>query len=143
MHIIRIRKKFRILILLGECAMLQGVCYLYGNQEIPALHGTVTFREARKNYVCFEIDVQGISDRNLYGLSVGDILFPPICPDEQGRIQVIFCRKNWKIDAYAGLQVCLFRYEQQYPNLNSKHKTVALGTVRKLICGGGNYLNEV
>ena len=120
--------------------MLQGVCYLYGNKEMPALHGNITFREGRRNYVCFEIDIQGIPDRNLYGLSVGDIIFPPISPDEQGSLQVIFCRKNWKIDAYAGLPVCLFRYEQLSPGITCKHKTVALGTVRKLICGGGNYL---
>ena len=94
MHIIRIRKQFRILILLGECVMLQGVCYLYGNHEMSALHGTITFRETRQNYVCFEIDIQGILDGNLYGLSVGDILFPPLSPDTHGNIQVIFCRKT-------------------------------------------------
>ncbi len=121
--------------------MLQGVCYLYGNQEMPALHGTVTFRETRQNYVCFEIDIQGIQDKNIYGLQVGDILLPPIAPDEQGTLCVIFCRKNWKIDAYAGLTATLFRYEQRIPNQNTKHKTVALGTVRKLIRGGENYLN--
>ena len=108
---------------------------------MSALHGTITFRETRQNYVCFEIDIQGILDGNLYGLSVGDILFPPLSPDTHGNIQVIFCRKHWKIDAYAGVPVCLFRYERQSPDLNSKHKTVAQGTVHKLICGSGNYLN--
>ncbi|MBR5280581.1 MAG: hypothetical protein IKU26_06430 [Clostridia bacterium] len=122
--------------------MLQGVCYLYGNYEMPAIHGTITFREARQNYVCFEIDIQGILDRNLYGLSVGDIVFPPLSPDTHGNIQVIYCRKNWKIDAYAGVSVSLFRYDRQSPDLNCKHKTVAQGTVRKLICGGGNYQTE-
>jgi hypothetical protein len=123
--------------------MLHGVCYLYGNQEMPALHGTVTFREMRQNYVCFEINIQGVCDNNIYGISIGDLILPPIAPDEEGSLNVIFCRKNWKVDVYSGLTVTLFRYEQCVTKQQSKHKTVALGTVRKLATGGANYLQEL
>lgn len=121
--------------------MLHGVCYLYGNHEMPTLHGTVTFREVRPNYVCYEIDIQGIPDYALYGLRIGETLFPPLAPDEQGRLNVIFCRKYKNTDSFSGGTVTLFRYDQQMPDVHTKHKTVALGTVRKLIYGGENYVN--
>ncbi len=122
--------------------MLHGVCYLYGNQEMPALHGTVTFREVRPNYVCYEIDIQGISDRWLYGLQVGKTLFPPIAADESGKINVIFCRNYKNMTSFSGLKVTLFRFDHQKPDRYTKHKTIALGTARELIYGGEYYVKN-
>ena len=123
------------------CKVIRGVCYLYGNQTIPLIHGTVTFREERKNYICVDIDLQGIPSDYLYGIKVGQMLFPPIAPDSQGELSVTFCRQGDFESLFGDSTVVFFRYNQRVSNVKERRQNVASGQIRRLVCGGPDYGN--
>ncbi len=106
---------------------------------MPLIHGTVTFREERKNYICMDIDIQGVPATYLYGIQVGRILFPPIAADMQGCISMTFCRKGDFDNLFSDSSVTLFRYDERVPDVQSRHQNVASGKVRRVILGGKDY----
>ena len=119
--------------------MFHGICYLFGNDEMPLLRGTVTFREERKNYICIDIDIHGVSEDYWYGIQVGAMLFPPIAADTEGVISVIFCRKGDFDGLFPDPTISLFRLERQLPLNGISRQNIASGKVRKVICGGKDY----
>lgn len=119
--------------------MFRGVCYLFGNQEMPMIHGIVTFREERNHYICVDIDIQGNLGDSMYGIQVGPILFPPISPDTDGNISVTFCRKGEYDDLFSDSAVRLFRYHQRIPDTHTRRQNVAKGKVHQVVSGRKEY----
>lgn len=119
--------------------MIHAVCYLFGNNDTPTLHGTVTFRSAAHNRICLDVDLSGIPDTQLYGIRMGGMVFPPVAADDGGRIQVTFYRGKSIEDTISGSRVSVFRYDCPSPDDKVKRQTVASGTIREITSGSLAY----
>lgn len=119
--------------------MIHAVCYLFGKNDTPTLHGTITFRSVTHNRIGIDVDLYGIKDARLYGLCVGEMLLPPMLADEQGSIQMTFYRNFPCCTNLFGCTVSVFRYNLAVQPEKPKHQTIAVGTVHQIAQGSLAY----